>query len=147
MSASRRQALVLLAGVLAAGRAGATPADAEMAIAAIAKGAVPRTGRVKLDIPTIAENGNTVPVTVTVESPMTAADHVTGIHLIAEANPLPNLVSFHFGPRAGKAEVSTRIRLFTTQTVRAFATMSDGSVWADGVEVLVTIAACIEGLD
>ena len=97
-------------------------------------------------MPPLIENGNTVPLTVTVESPMTAADHVKAIHVFNEKNPQPNVVSVHLGPRAGKASISTRIRLANSQKVIAVAELSDGSFWSDEAEVVVTLAACLEGI-
>lgn len=145
MIVSRRHTLILLtAAVALPGVALATSDQAKAAIVRLTNGRAPRPGRVKLDIPTIAENGNAVPVTITVESPMTASDHVTGIHLIAEKNPLPVMFSCRFGPRAGIAQVSARVRLADSQHVLAIAILSDGSAWSDGVDVLNTIAACIE---
>lgn len=144
MSPTRRHTLALLAGALLPVAARAEVEDTKAAIDRLTNGKEPRPGRVKLDIPTIADNGNSVPVTIAVDSPMTEADHVTGIHLIAEKNPLPVLTSFGLGPRTGKAEVATRVRLATSQRITAIATLSDGSAWMDGVDVLVTIAACIE---
>src|SRR5262249_43992465 len=107
-------------------------------------GAKLNEGRVKLEIPPLVENGNTVPVTVSVESPMTAADYVKAIHLFNEKNPQPNVVSMHLGPRAGRASIATRIRLRETQPVRAGAELSDGSFWADRVAVIITLGACLE---
>jgi sulfur-oxidizing protein SoxY len=101
-------------------------------------------GKVKLELPSIVENGNTVPLTVSVESPMTEADHVKAIHVLTEKNPLPDVISVALGPRAGRASISTRVRLADTQTVTAIAQMSDGSFWSDGAEVVVTLSACLE---
>ncbi len=95
-------------------------------------------------MPPLSENGNTVPLTVSVESPMTAADYVKAIHVFTELNPQPDVVSFRLGPRAGRARVATRIRLATTQTVVAVSELSDGSFWSDTVAVVVTLAACLE---
>ncbi len=114
------------------------------AILAWTGGAQVNTGRVGMDIAELIDNGNAVPITLTVTSPMTAADHVTGLALFAERNPLPEVVAFTFGPRAGKAEVSTRIRLATSQQLVAIARLSDGSYWQQAVKVIVTLAACIE---
>ena len=105
-----------------------------------------RKGKVTLDVPPLIENGNTVPLTVTVDSPMTAADHVKAIHVFNEKNPQPNVVSVHLGPRAGKASISTRIRLADSQKIIAVAELSDGSFWSDEAEVVVTLAACLEGI-
>ena len=101
-------------------------------------------GKVKLDLPPIVENGNSVPCTVTVESPMTATDYVKAIHVFNEKNPQPNVISVKLGPRAGRAAFTTRIRLADSQTVTAIAEMSDGSCWSDDVDVIVTLAACVE---
>jgi sulfur-oxidizing protein SoxY len=101
-------------------------------------------GRVSVDVPPLVENGNTVPLTVSVDSPMTAADHVRTIHVFTEKNPQPEVVAFHLGPRAGRARVATRIRLADTQTVVALAELSDGSFWSARADVVVTLAACLE---
>jgi sulfur-oxidizing protein SoxY len=102
----------------------------------------PATGRIKLTMPEIAENGNNVPVSVVVESPMTDQDYVKAVHVIAEANPLPETASFYFTPDNGRAKIATRMRLSTTQHVWAVAEMSDGSVFMDKAEVKVTIGGC-----
>ncbi len=101
-----------------------------------------REGRVQLDLPKLAENGNVVPVTVSVESPMTEQDYVQSIHLFSERNPLPDMVEFRLGPHNGKARVSTRVRLAETQRVMAVAALSDGTLWSATVEVVVTITGC-----
>jgi sulfur-oxidizing protein SoxY len=103
-----------------------------------------RKGRVKLTLPPLIDNGNSVPLTVSVESPMSEADHVKAIHVLTEKNPLPDVVSVALGPRAGRATLTTRVRLADTQTVTAVAQMSDGSFWSDGAEVVVTLSACLE---
>jgi sulfur-oxidizing protein SoxY len=105
-----------------------------------------RKGRVKLDLPPLIENGNAVPMTISVESPMTESDHVKAIHVFNEKNPQPYVVSVRLGPRAGKAAIAARIRLADSQTVIAIAEMSDGSFWSDEADVVVTLAACVEGL-
>ena len=102
-------------------------------------------GRVQLELPEMVENGNAVPTTVSVDSPMSAADHVVAIALFTGRNPLPEVAEFRLGPRAGRARVVTRIRLATSQKVVAAARMSDGSVWTRTMDVLVTLAACVEG--
>jgi len=99
-------------------------------------------GKVRVRMPEIAENGNTVPMTVMAESPMTAADHVKAIHVVTDNNPRPEVASFYFTPANGKAEVSTRIRLSQTMNVLAYAEMSDGSVWSTRAEAKVTIGGC-----
>jgi sulfur-oxidizing protein SoxY len=95
-------------------------------------------------VPSIVENGNTVPVTVSVDSPMTETDHVESIHLFNEKNPQPFIAAFHIGPRAGKARVSTRIRIADSQRLVAVARMKDGTFWSDTADVIVTLAACTE---
>jgi sulfur-oxidizing protein SoxY len=101
-------------------------------------------GRVKLQLPPLIDNGNAVPLSVAVESPMTEADHVRAIHVLTEKNPLPDVVGVRLGPRAGRATLTTRVRLADTQTVTAIAQMSDGSFWSDTAEVVVTLSACLE---
>jgi sulfur-oxidizing protein SoxY len=118
----------------------------EAAVAGFAGEAEVRPGRIHFQIPPLVENGNAVGVTITVDSPMTEADHVRRIALFNEKNPRADMAVFHLGPRAGRAAVSTRIRLATSQTVVALAEMSDGSVWLSEANVVVTLAACIEDL-
>jgi sulfur-oxidizing protein SoxY len=117
----------------------------QAALARFAAGAPVREGRVQLELPEMVENGNAVPTTVSVDSPMSAADHVVAIALFTGRNPLPEVAEFRLGPRAGRARVVTRIRLATSQKVVAAARMSDGSVWTRTMDVLVTLAACVEG--
>lgn len=126
-----------------------TQASAAVTLEAIHKvvGAAPiNRGKVTLDLPALVENGNGVPLAVSVDSPMTEADYVKAIHVFTEKNPLPNVVSFHLGPRAGRASVATRVRLADTQTVVAICELSDGSFWSGSVDVVVTLAACLEEL-
>ena len=123
----------------------ATPEAMAAAIKEATGAAAVRDGRVKIDIPPIAENGNAVPLTGTVESPMTAGNHVKSIFVFSERNPAPDVVRFHLGPRAGKPVVSTRIRLASTQTIVAIAALSDGTFWRDQAKILVTLGACVEG--
>ena len=122
----------------------ATPAMLSSAIRNVVGEAPVRTGKVKLDIPPLVENGNTVPMTVSVTSPMTADDYVKAIYVFNERNPQPNIGNFHLGPQAGRAQVSTRIRLADSQKVTAIAQLSDGSFWSTSVDVVVTLAACTE---
>ncbi len=122
----------------------ATPEDQAAAIRAFTGGKPLREGRVELDIPPLVENGNVVPLKVTVQSPMTAANHVTAIALFNEKNPQPQVVTAQFGPRAGRAELATHMRLATSQFITAVAAMSDGSFWSTRQEVIVTLAACLE---
>ena len=122
----------------------ATPAMLISAIRNVVGEAVVRTGRVKLEVPPLVENGNTVPMTVSVQSPMTAEDHVKSIHVFNEKNPQPNIGNFYLGPQAGRAQVSTRIRLADSQKIVAIARFSDDSFWSATVDVVVTLAACTE---
>ncbi len=103
-----------------------------------------KEGRVTLEIAELIDNGNAVPIVVRVDSPMTAADHVTAIAVFNEKNPQRDVVRMQLGPRAGKAQVATRIRLATSQKLVAVATMRDGTFWTHTVDVIVTLAACIE---
>jgi len=134
-----------LATIVVSEPARATPATMRAAMKNVIGEASLRKGKVTLELPPLIENGNTVPLTVSVDSPMTAADHVKAIHVFNEKNPQPNVVSIRLGPRAGKASVGTRIRLADSQKVIAVAEMSDGSFWSDELEVVVTLAACLEG--
>lgn len=122
----------------------ATPDTMKVAIRDVVKGATVHAGRVRLDVPPLVENGNTVPLTVSVDSPMTEADHVVSIHVFNEKNPQPNVGNFYLGPRAGRGQVSTRIRLADTQTLIAIAKLSDGTFWSATADVVVTLAACTE---
>jgi sulfur-oxidizing protein SoxY len=143
----RRDMLATAAGgVLLPWLAHATPESVAAAIKQVVGDAAVKKGKIKLDVPPLAENGNAVSLTVTVDSPMTEADHVQSIHVFAEANPLPNVVHVTLGPRAGRAYFATRIRLATTQNVIAIAKLSDGTCWRDQAQVVVTLAACVEGL-
>src|ERR1700720_695180 len=149
-SASPTRRLILLAGAgfgltSCAAPAAATSAAMEEAIRALLGEAAVNRGKVRLELPPIVENGNTVPLTVSVESPMTEADHVASIHIFNQKNPQPYVAAFHLGPRAGKAAVSARIRLADSQQVVAIARLGDGSFWSDSADVIVTLAACAEG--
>jgi sulfur-oxidizing protein SoxY len=150
--ATRRDALrgALAVGaalpILSVHRAAATPADMRAAITNVIGAAKLNVGKVKIEIPPLVENGNTVPCTVSVESPMTPKDHVKAIHVFNEKNPQPNVISARLGPHAGRASIATRIRLTDTQTVVAIAEMADGSFWSDTVSVIITLGACLENL-
>jgi sulfur-oxidizing protein SoxY len=122
----------------------ATPATLAAAIRNVVGSAVVQTGKVTLDVPPLVENGNTVPMTVVVSSPMTAEDHVKSIHVFNEKNPQPNIGNFHLGPRAGRAQIATRIRLADSQKIVAIARLSDDTFWSASVDVVVTLAACTE---
>jgi sulfur-oxidizing protein SoxY len=148
ISFNRRQ---ILAGAASMGLsvvlrpAAAQTGELAVAVATYTLSAPVRAGKVKLDIAELVDNGNVVPITVTVDSPMTAADHVKSIAVFNEKNPQRDVARFTLGPRAGKAAVTTRIRLATSQQLVAVAQMSDGSYWSHTVNVIVTLAACIEG--
>ncbi len=145
----RRQVLAAgLAGlvVLSLPRRALARPSLEEAIKTFTGGADVLDGRVRLELPQLVENGNAVGITVSVESPMTAEDHVRRIGIFNEKNPEANVIVFHLGPRTGRAEVSTRIRLATSQVVVAVAEMSDGSFWSSRASAIVTLAACIEDL-
>ena len=151
-SSSRRQFLGLAGGAAVMGAvplvtvrpADATPAMLAGAIRNVVGTAVVQTGRVKIDVPPLVENGNTVPMTVSVTSPMTEDDYVKSIHVFNEKNPQPNIGNFYLGQRAGRAQISTRIRLADTQKIVAIARLSDGSFWSASADVVVTLAACTE---
>jgi sulfur-oxidizing protein SoxY len=127
-----------------AGSARATPAALSAAIRKVTGGATVSPGKVALVLPPLVENGNSVALSVAVESPMTAADYVRAIHVFAEMNPLPNVISIRFGPRSGRASIATRVRLADTQKIVAIAELSDGTFWSDSKDVVVTLAACTE---
>ncbi|BBC01811.1 sulfur-oxidizing protein SoxY [Bradyrhizobium japonicum] len=144
---TRRTFLTLTGGAAAlviVHPADATPAMLSAAIRNVVGEANVHTGKVKLDIPPLVENGNTVPMTVSVTSPMTADEYVKSIHVFNEKNPQPNIGNFYLGPRAGRAQVSTRIRLADSQKVTAIARLSDDTFWSATADVVVTLAACTE---
>ena len=124
--------------------AAATPETMQTAIDAFTGGGDITTGRVTLKIPLLVENGNSVPLEVTAESPMLPEDHVAQIAIFNEINPIPEVVVFQFTPRSGRATAQTRIRLNGTQHVHAVARMSDGSYWGASTHVIVTAPACRE---
>jgi sulfur-oxidizing protein SoxY len=151
-NSSRRQFLGLAGSAAVMGAvpivmvrpAEATPATLAGAIRNVVGTAAVQTGRVKIDVPPLVENGNTVPMTVSVANPMTADDYVKSIHVFNEKNPQPNVGNFYLGPRAGRAQISTRIRLADSQKIVAIARLSDGSFWSVSADVIVTLAACTE---
>ena len=151
-SSTRRQFLRLAGGVAGLGAvpvvtlrpADATPEMLADAIRNVIGANVVHPGKVKLDVPPLVENGNTVPMTVSVASPMTPDDYVRSIHVFNEKNPQPNIGNFYLGRRAGRGQISTRIRLADSQKIVAIAQLSDGSFWSTSVDVIVTLAACTE---
>ena len=142
---SRREVLTGGLLLLCVRPAGATPDAMAAAIRAFTGGRAIADGGVTLDVPPLVENGNSVPLTVAVESPMTARDFVRTIAIFNEKNPQPDVARFHLGPRAGRAVVSTRIRLADSQRLTAIAEMSDGTLRQARADVIVTLAACLEG--
>ncbi len=149
MNLTRRQALALSAGAVAFAASGLTTtvatadtAATAKAIAAFAGGKTPQSGKVKLTAPEIAENGNVVPVAITVDSEMSEKSYVQAVMLVAEDNPNPDVITFNFTPLSGEASAKTRMRLAKTQNVIAVARMNDGSVYMDKKQVKVTIGGC-----
>lgn len=141
----RRRALQTLAAgacLLLVRPASATPEELAAVLRETFGGRPTKRGRVKLELPRLAESGNVVPVTVSVDSPMTPADHVRSIHLFAEKNNQPRILDIQLGPFNGKAVFASRIRLATSQQVTAVAVLSDGSLWSAAVEVEVTTSSC-----
>ena len=141
----RRTIVIAGFGTLLLRPAAATPESMKAAIDAFTGGKAPADGRVTIEIASLIDNGNAVPVTLRVASPMTEGDHVKQIAFFNERNPNTEIAVFHLGPRAGKAAVSTRVRLATSQKLTAIARMNDGSLWQQSVDVIVALAACIEG--
>jgi sulfur-oxidizing protein SoxY len=135
-------ALALAGTGLSSKAALATPDKASEYLSKLTSGAAGTNGKVTVKLPEIAENGRTVPITVSVDSPMTDGDYVKSVHIVSERNPQPEVISFNLSPSMGKAEVSTRMRLGKTQKVRAAAVMSDGSVYTGEKEIKVTIGGC-----
>ena len=146
-SLSRRETLLLAintaaVAVVAAGRATATPNEAQAEIATFTGGKMAQPGRISIDLPEIAENGNAIPLSIVVDSPMTADDHVAEVLVIAENNPRPRVANFRFSSLSGRAEAVTRIRLAATQNVIVIARTSDGQLFTARKEVKVTIGGC-----
>ena len=145
--ATRRGFLAAVGGAgaaLIARPAGATPTSMAVAIRRVVGDVEPKTGKIKIDLPPLVENGNTVAMGITVDSPMTPKDYVKAIHVFTEKNPLPNVISVQLGPRVGKADIQTRIRLADTQEVVAICELSDGSFWSHKLNVIITLGACLE---
>jgi len=145
---TNRRQVMALGGAAAVALLGQSVAPAHAAndsadlIAKFTGGKTAASGRVKLDLPEIAENGNTVPMTVMVESPMTEQSYVTDVLIVADGNPRAGVATFHFSPASGVAEANTRIRLASTQNIIAVAKMNDGSFYTAKKEVKVTIGGC-----
>jgi len=115
------------------------------ALSAFLAGRKPRLARVHLTLPQLADNGQTVPMKVSVDGPFGPGPRVTAINLFSEANPVPEMAVFEFPVAVDRAEIDSRVRLATTQRIVAVATMSDGALYATAAEVIVTIAGCMDG--
>ncbi|HEV2510651.1 thiosulfate oxidation carrier protein SoxY [Bosea sp. (in: a-proteobacteria)] len=133
-----------LAALPSSVQAAAPPALAEL-IARVTEGAVPERSKITFDIPQLVENGNSVDVAILVESPMTEADHVRWIHVIAEKNPFPDVARFNLTPRSGRADIRATLRLATSQKVAVVAALSGGSYVMADADIVVTLSACIDG--
>jgi sulfur-oxidizing protein SoxY len=146
MTIQRRDCLTWLSalGLAPHSIAFVSPDQAKLAIQTLVGDQIVQTGRVILDIPPLIENGNSVVMTLRVESPMTQQDYVKSVHMLAEGNPLPNILSAYFTPRSGLARVMSRVRLAKNQRVWAIAQMSNGSFWRGYADTLVTTSACTE---
>ncbi len=147
LTVTRRSLIATSAGLaiaLVMRPAHATTEGMQHAIHAFTGGATVKPGKVTMDIPPLVENGNSVPLVVTVESPMSEQDFVKTIAVFNEKNPQPNIGTFHLSPRSGRAYVSTRIRLGDSQNIIAIAQMSDGSFWSGSADLVVTLPACVE---
>jgi sulfur-oxidizing protein SoxY len=142
---TRRQLIAALPLLALVRPAAATPEEQKAAIATYTSNAPIKRGKVTIDIAQLIDNGNAVPITIRVDSPMTEQEHVTDIAIFNGKNPLPDVVRFKLTPLAGKPEISTRIRLATSQTLTALARTSDGQWWQQTVDVIVALAACVEG--
>jgi sulfur-oxidizing protein SoxY len=144
---SRREVLALGTGgaavfVALSDAAFATPAEAAAEIAKFTGGKVAEQGKISIELPEIAENGNTIPMSIAVDSPMTADNHVTDILVVADGNPRPGIATFHFTSMSGRATAATRIRLATTENVIVVAKTSDGKFYTVQKQVKVTIGGC-----
>jgi len=152
MSGSTRRIFILWTGQLGLGlalgarSALATPDMMKQLVDEITGGKPMTKGKVTLDLPPLVDNGNTVPMTVSVDSPMTDDNYVKVIHVVNEKNPQPDVITCTMGPRCGRASFATRIKLADSQKITAIAEMSDGSFWFDNADVIVTLAACLEDI-
>ena len=135
---------VLALPVRAYAQANAHVSTTDPLVFSLTKGKPVHAGRVRLELPKLAENGHSVPMSVRVDSPMTAAEHVRAVHLISEKNPVREMASFWLGPHSGRAEIASRIRLNGSQRMVAIAELSDGSFWSDALDIEVLQAACTE---
>ena len=115
------------------------------ALATFLAGRWPRSERVRLFLPQLADNGQTVPMKVSVDGPFAPASYVNAIHLFSEANPVPEMAVFDFPVPIDRVEIESRVRLATTQRIVAVAAMSDGALYSAVTEVIVSIAGCLDG--
>jgi sulfur-oxidizing protein SoxY len=135
-----------LISVLPLSSARATPDAMAAAIKEVVGDVAVREGRVTLDLPPLVENGSTVPISVSVESPMSEADYIKAIHVFNEKNPQPHVFDARLSPRNGKALIATRIKLGDSQRIVAIAETSSGEFWSASADVIVTLAACLEDI-
>ena len=148
---TRRDALAAAASIVATPLLGslawAAPEEMEREVKKLVGAAAVKVGRVKVDMPELTENGNSTSLSISVESPMTASDHVRAVHLFSEKNPVPYIARLGVGPRAGRAKVATSIRVADSQRITAIAEMSDGTFWSGFASTEVTTPACIDDSD
>jgi len=149
LNPDRRRLIVILAALGLLPRVSVRPAaaaenDLAPLIAKITGGKRLQAGRIKVDTPLLADNGHSVPLRLIVDSPMTPADHVRAITVLSDRNPRPVIATYHLGPRAGRAQIATRVRLNGTQRIWAIAQLSDGSFWSGHADVVVTESACLD---
>ena len=137
-------ALSVLRAIVHAQTVLSPPDELAALVKAYTQGAVVLPGKVKLDISPLVDNGNSVPITISVTSPMSATDYVKSIAMFNEKNPQHDVIRVQLGPRSGKASISARVRLANSQKLIAVAQLSDGTWWSHTVDVLVTLAACID---
>ena len=146
---NRRTLLVAVSGAALSAcltpTASATPEEMTQTIRTLFGDRPINEGRVRVKLPPIAENGNSVSIDISVDSPMTGNDHVRQIVIFSPRNPITTIAQFQFGPHAGRADVSTRVRLAGTQALLVVAEMSDGTLWSGRASTYVTLAACVIG--
>lgn len=144
---SRREALTLATGIAAVAfatvdQSSATPSDAAAEITKFTGGVAPEPSKISIELPEIAENGNSIPLSIDIDHPMTPENFVTDVLVVADNNPAPRVAAFRFTRLTGRAEVATRIRLAGTQTIFVVAKTNDGKFFAAQKQVKVTIGGC-----
>src|SRR6266404_695458 len=132
----------LLAGAPAAA---AQELPAIPALTSLLAGRSPRRERLRLELPTLADNGQAVPMRLTMAGPFAPGSALKSIHLYSEVNPVPEMAVFEFPSPPPKVEIDSRVRLAGSQRVVAVAVMSDDTLFAAVADVVVTIAACLDG--